>query len=36
MDSNYDDTNKGVLFDNKYKEEGDRKHDYTGYIYVEG
>lgn len=36
MDSNYDDTNKGVLFDNKYKEEGDRKPDYTGNINVEG
>ena len=36
MDSKYDNTNKGVLFHNNYKEEGDRKPDFTGNLNVEG
>lgn len=32
----YDNKNKGVLFRNKEKAEGDKKPDYTGKIDVEG
>lgn len=32
----YDDTNRGALFRNKDKTEGDRKPDYTGMLDVEG
>ena len=32
----YDNTNKGVLFPNKYKENGDNRPDYTGTVDVEG
>jgi len=36
MDSKYDDTNRGALFTNDYKEQGDRKPDLTGKLNVEG
>ena len=32
----YDNTNKGVLFPNQYKEEGDSKPDYLGNVNVNG
>ena len=32
----YDNTNKGVLFPNQYKEEGDTKPDYLGNVNVNG
>ena len=32
----YDNTNTGVLFRNKHKQEGDNKPDYTGKINVDG
>tara|TARA_R100000458_G_C8207411_1_gene196033 strand:- start:438 stop:665 length:228 start_codon:yes stop_codon:yes gene_type:complete len=34
--SDYDNTNKGAIFTNKYKEEGDNKPDHVGDINVEG
>ena len=34
--SNYDNTNKGVLFKNHEKEEGSNQPDYTGKINVDG
>ena len=36
MDSKYDNTNKGGLFQNDYKEQGDNKPDFTGRLDVEG
>jgi len=37
MDSNkFDDTNRGALFPNDYKEQGDNKPDLTGKLNVEG
>ena len=32
----YDNTNKGVLFPNQYKEEGDSRPDFIGNVDVEG
>jgi uncharacterized protein (DUF736 family) len=32
----YDDTNKGVLFPNRYKEDGDKRPNYTGTVNVNG
>jgi uncharacterized protein (DUF736 family) len=34
--ADYDNTNKGVLFPNQYKEDGDTKPDYLGNINVNG
>ena len=34
--SDYDNTNKGAIFTNKYKEEGDNKPDHVGDINIEG
>ncbi len=34
--SNYDNTNKGVLWKNSYKEKGDKQPDVRGKINVEG
>jgi uncharacterized protein (DUF736 family) len=34
--SEYDNTNSGVLFANKYKEEGDSRPDFVGTIDVDG
>ena len=36
MSDNYDNTNRGVLFPNNYKEDGDTKPDFLGNIDVEG
>jgi len=32
----YDNENRGVLFPNKYKEDGDKKPNYTGSVDVQG
>lgn len=32
----YDNTNRGVLFNNAYKEDGDSKPDFLGNVNVEG
>lgn len=32
MAKNFDNTNSGILFKNKYKEHGDKKPDYTGFF----
>ena len=32
----YDNTNRGAMFVNSYKEEGDNRPDFTGQIDVEG
>jgi|TARA_S200002703_G_scaffold36276_1_gene31388 uncharacterized protein (DUF736 family) len=34
--SDYDNTNRGAMFPNKYKEDGDKKPDHTGNVNVEG
>ena len=34
--SEYDNTNSGVLFANKYKEDGDSRPDFVGTIDVKG
>jgi len=34
--SDYDNTNRGVLFKNKRKEQGDKKPEYTGSLNVNG
>lgn len=34
--SNFDNTNRGAMFKNQRKEEGDRKPEYTGNVNVEG
>jgi|TARA_R100000951_G_C2648406_1_gene183434 uncharacterized protein (DUF736 family) len=34
--SDYDNNNKGAIFKNSYKEEGDNKPDYVGSINVDG
>ena len=34
--SEYDNTNKGALFPNSYKEDGDKKPDYLGNVNVDG
>ena len=34
--SDYDNNNKGAIFRNSYKEEGDNKQDYVGEINVDG
>jgi len=35
-DKKFDDTNRGALFTNDYKEQGDNKPDLTGKLNVEG
>tara|TARA_R100001594_G_scaffold84217_1_gene118732 strand:- start:633 stop:911 length:279 start_codon:yes stop_codon:yes gene_type:complete len=35
-DKKFDDTNRGALFKNDYKEQGDNKPDLTGKLNVEG
>jgi uncharacterized protein (DUF736 family) len=35
-DKEYDNTNRGVLFVNTYKEDGDQRPDFTGSVDVEG
>ena len=34
--SHYDNTNRGALFPNKYKEDGDKRPDHTGNLNVDG
>ena len=34
--SEYDNTNRGALFPNSYKEDGDKKPDYLGNVNVDG
>ena len=34
--SDYDNTNKGAMFPNKYKEDGDKRPDHTGNLNVDG
>ena len=35
-DQEYDNTNRGAMFVNSYKEDGDNRPDFTGTIDVEG
>ena len=34
--SDYDNTNRGAMFPNKYKEDGDKRPDHTGNLNVDG
>ena len=34
--SDYDNTNRGAMFTNKYKEDGDKRPDHTGNLNVDG
>jgi len=34
--SDYDNTNRGAMFPNKYKEDGDKRPDHTGSLNVDG
>ena len=34
--SDYDNTNKGAMFPNRYKEDGDKRPDHTGNLDVDG
>ena len=34
--SDYDNTNRGAMFPNQYKEDGDKKPHYTGNLNVDG
>jgi len=34
--SDYDNTNRGAMFPNRYKEDGDKRPDHTGNLNVDG